>query len=291
MARLEVLLAAILFGTTGAAQALGPDSSTPLTVGAARIVVGGGLLILFALRSGGFRGQWPARPLLIAGGGVAVYQLAFFAAVADTGVAVGAIVAIGSGPAFAGVLERILDGTSPGRTWLIATALAVAGVAVLSLAATAEASLSGKGIAFALVAGAGYAAYTVVAKRLLRLGHGPVPVMGAAFGVGAVLLLPVLAFGETAWLQTPDGLALVLYLGIFPTAVAYVLFGRGLRRLEASEVTTLVLAEPVTATILGVVVLDEPVGPSGALGAGLVLAGLAVLALSRPRPNDAEVPL
>ncbi len=291
MARLEVLLAAILFGTTGAAQALGPDSSTPLTVGAARIVVGGAILVLLALTSGGLRGQWPAGPVLIAGAGVAVYQLAFFAAVADTGVAVGAIVAIGSGPVFAGVLERVLDGTWPGRTWSIATALAVAGVAVLSLAATAEAALSGKGIAFALVAGAGYAAYTVVAKRLLRLGHGPVPVMGAAFGVGAVLLLPVLAFGETAWLQTPDGLALVLYLGIFPTAVAYVLFGRGLRRLEASEVTTLVLAEPVTATILGVVVLDEHVGPGGALGAGLVLAGLAVLALSRPRRDGAEVPL
>jgi DME family drug/metabolite transporter len=42
---------------------------------------------------------------------VAVYQLAFFQAVADTGVAVGAIVAIGSGPIFAGMLERVLDGS------------------------------------------------------------------------------------------------------------------------------------------------------------------------------------
>ena len=40
-ARLQVLLAAVLFGTTGTAQALGPDSSTPLTVGAVRILIGG----------------------------------------------------------------------------------------------------------------------------------------------------------------------------------------------------------------------------------------------------------
>ena len=283
MARTQVLIAAILFGTTGTAQALGPDASTPLTVGASRILVGGSILAAMALASGGFRGRWPVGHVLLAGAGVAVYQLAFFQAVADTGVAVGAIVAIGSGPVFAGILERVLDGVWPGRTWLIATALATAGVVVLSLASATDASLSATGIALALVSGLGYATYTIVAKRLLRLGHTPVAVMGASFGLGAVLLLPVLLLGDTAWLHTPDGLALALYLGIVPTALAYSLFARGLRSLDASEVTTLVLAEPLTATVLGVVVLDERVGAGGLLGAVLILAGLAVLALPRPR--------
>ena len=283
MARTQVLIAAILFGTTGTAQALGPDGSTPMTVGASRILIGGSLLAAMALASGGFRGRWPLGQVLLAGAGVAVYQLAFFQAVADTGVAVGAIVAIGSGPVFAGILERVLDGAWPGRTWLVATALATTGVAVLSLASATDASLSAAGIGLALVSGLGYATYTIVAKRLLRLGHTPVAVMGASFGLGAVLLLPVLLLGDTAWLHTPDGLALALYLGIVPTALAYSLFARGLRSLDASEVTTLVLAEPLTATVLGVVVLDERVGTGGLLGAVLILAGLAVLALPRPR--------
>jgi drug/metabolite transporter, DME family len=283
VARTQVLIAAILFGTTGTAQALGPDASTPLTVGASRILVGGSILAAMALASGGFRGRWPVGHVLLAGAGVAVYQLAFFQAVADTGVAVGAIVAIGSGPVFAGILERLLDGVWPGRTWLLATALATAGVVVLSLASATDASLSATGIALALVSGLGYATYTIVAKRLLRLGHSPVAVMGASFGLGAVLLLPVLLLGDTAWLHTPDGLALALYLGIVPTALAYSLFARGLRSLDASEVTTLVLAEPLTATVLGVVVLGERVGVGGMLGAVLILAGLAVLALPRPR--------
>ena len=283
MARTQVLIAAILFGTTGTAQALGPDGSTPMTVGASRILIGGSLLAAMALASGGFRGRWPLGQVLLAGAGVAVYQLAFFQAVADTGVAVGAIVAIGSGPVFAGILERVLDGAWPGRTWFVATALATTGVAVLSLASATDASLSAAGIGLALVSGLGYATYTIVAKRLLRLGHTPVAVMGASFGLGAVLLLPVLLLGDTAWLHTPDGLALALYLGIVPTALAYSLFARGLRSLDASEVTTLVLAEPLTATVLGVVVLDERVGTGGLLGAVLILAGLAVLALPRPR--------
>lgn len=281
MARVQVLIAAILFGTTGTAQALGPSASTPLTVGASRILVGGTILAAVAVAAGGLRGRWPVRQVVLAGAGVAAYQLAFFQAVADTGVAIAAIVAIGSGPIFAGLLERILDGAWPGARWLAATLLATAGVVVLTLASAGDTSLSVAGIGLALLSGAGYATYTIVAKRLLRLGHEPVAVMGVSFGLGAVLLLPVLALGDTAWLATPEGLALAFYLGIIPTALSYALFARGLRRLDASEVTTLVLAEPLTATVLGVLALGERVGVAGAIGGALVLAGLAVLALPR----------
>lgn len=288
VARFQVLLAAVLFGTTGTAQVLGPDSSTPATVGASRILIGGLLLVALAVSSGGFHGRWPLRPVGVCGVGIAVYQVAFFQAVADTGVAVAAIVAIGSGPVFAGVLERMLDGSWPGGRWALATALAASGVALLGLASSGDASLSARGIALGLVSGAGYATYTIVAKRLLRVGHRPLEVMGASFGAGAALLLPLLALGHVSWLGTGSGLALALYLGIVPTALAYVLFARGLRRLRASEATTLVLAEPLTATALGALVLGERVGLAGGLGAALVLAGLAVLA--RPRTQRTPAP-
>ena len=268
----------MLFGTTGTAQALGPDASTPLTVGAVRILIGGGLLAAVALATGGWRGDWPLRLVVVAGTGVAVYQVAFFEAVARTGVGVGAVVAIGSGPVFAGLLERVVLGIWPGRRWLLATATGVAGVAVLTLASESSGSVSVDGIALALVSGLGYATYTVVAKLILRRGHTPLAVMGASFGLGALLLLPVLVLGETAWLRTGDGIALALYLGVLPTAVAYVLFARGLQRLSAAEVTTLVLAEPIVALFLGVFVLDEHLGVGGIAGSALVLVGLLLLA-------------
>jgi DME family drug/metabolite transporter len=218
---------------------------------------------------------------MLAGAGVALYQLAFFAAVDRTGVAVGAVVAIGSGPILAGIGERLVHGRWPDRRWLLATALAIAGVVTLTVASASDASLDASGIALALVSGAGYAMYTLVAKRLLREGREPIGVMGASFGIGALLLLPVLVVGDTAWLREPGGVALALYLGLVPTLLAYVLFARGLRSLAASEVTTLVLAEPVTATLLGALVLDERIGALGALGVMLVFAGLAVLGLPR----------
>src|SRR3954452_9496733 len=104
MPRVQVLLAAVSCGTTGTAQALGPDGLAPAGVGAARILVGGSLLVLVALVRGGL-GSLPPGAGLIAAAAVAAYQLAFFAAVADTGVAVGTIVALGSAPALAGAIE------------------------------------------------------------------------------------------------------------------------------------------------------------------------------------------
>jgi DME family drug/metabolite transporter len=75
-----------------------------------------------------------------------------------------------------------------------------------------------------------------------------------------------------------------------PTALAYVLFSRGLRRLASGETATLVLAEPLTAAVLGVIALGEHPSATAAAGALLVLGGLLVLAAPRrPRLEIAAV--
>jgi DME family drug/metabolite transporter len=278
MARSQVLCAALLFGTTGTAQALGP-SVPPLVVGASRIVLGAALLLLFAFLTRRVRVGASPGVVLLAGVCVAVYQATFFVAVADTGVAVGTVVAIGSAPAFAGLLSRRFAGERLDWRWGAATGLACLGVCLLVLAGAPGGELSVPGVALALVAGAGYAGYAVAGKRMLDRGGTPDGVMAAVFCVAGILLLPVLVFGPSAALATPGGLALALYLGAVPTALAYILFARGLAGIGASETATLTLAEPVTAAALGVIVLGERPGAPTALGAALVLAGLVLLAL------------
>jgi drug/metabolite transporter, DME family len=279
VARSYVLIAALLFGTTGTAQALGPAGSSPLTVGAARVVLGGGVLGLLAFAGPRSAGRMSPALVLCAGAAVAIYQLTFFEAVHRAGVAVGAVVAIGSGPVAAGLLERSFGGSWPGTRWLAATALAIAGIGALSFGGSGHAAASTSGIALGLASGTAYATYTVIAKRLLQAGAGPMRVMGAAFGVGSLLLLPVLLIGNTQWLHTTRGIELAAYLAVGPTILAYLLFARGLRRLTASETTTIVLAEPVTATILGVAVLHQPLGLIAIVGVLLVIAGIGVLAV------------
>jgi DME family drug/metabolite transporter len=230
--------------------------------------------------------RWARGPAIAGGLGVAAYQLCFFAAVDSTGVAVGTVVALGSGPAFAGAFGLLLRRERPTRRWALATALAVAGAALLVLAGGDGANVDPAGILLALGAGAAYGLYTVTSKTLLEQGHRPEGVMAVAFGIGAVVLAPVLAVGDTAWLTTPGGAGLALYLGVVPTAIAYILFARGLERLPAANVATLTLAEPLTAATLGVVILGERPGPVAALGALLVLSGLLALA-GRPRRTAA----
>jgi drug/metabolite transporter, DME family len=279
MSRLQVLLASLCFGTTGTAQALGPAGLSPAGVGAARILVGGVLLVLVALLSSGLR-RLPRGPLLLGALAVAAYQLSFFAAVSDTGVAVGTIIALGSGPAFAGAVEWAIERRVPSRAWATATALACAGVAMLALSG-ADAAISPLGVLLALVAGASYAAYTYASKRMLAGGSSPEAVMAGAFGLAAVLLLPVLLITGPGWVATSDGLALALFLGVVPTAAAYLLFARGLKRLSAAETATLTLAEPLTATLLGAVLLHEHLTAATLARGALLLLGLAVLALPR----------
>jgi DME family drug/metabolite transporter len=281
--RLQVLLAALCFGTTGTAQALGPDGASPLTVGAVRVALGAVLLLLTVRLAGGRAPlRLARRPLAVGGLGVASYQLCFFAAVHDTGVAVGTVAALGSAPAFAGLGGWLVDRTKPGRAWALATALAAVGVALMALGGS-TAEVSAPGVALALGAGASYAVFTLASKRLLDSGAAVERVMAGVFTLGALLLVPVLSVGDLDWLTSADGLAMAIWLGAVPTALAYILFARGLRLLLASEVATLTLAEPVTAAALGAIVLAERPGAPAVAGIALVIAGLAVLALRGQR--------
>src|SRR3954471_2910058 len=274
-ARAQVLLAAVCFGTTGTAQALGP-AAAPVAVGAARIVLGGTLLVVIA-RVMGIRVPRVDATVLGIAVAIAIYQLSFFAAVKLTGVAVGTVVAIGTGPAAAGALGRLLNGERLTRRWAAATVCAAAGVVLL--AGDGGGTVDPGGIALAVVAGVGYATCTVLSKRLLLRGVAPEGVMAAGFGGAAVLLVPVLLAAGPGFLTGGGGIALALYLAAIPTALAYVLFSRGLRSLTSGETATLVLAEPLTATALGVVALGEQPSVAAGIGAALVLAGLAILAL------------
>jgi drug/metabolite transporter, DME family len=269
-----------LFGTTGTAHALGPSSATPLGVGAARLVVGGIALLAVLPAVGARRSEavalWRTPTGVVAGVCTALYQVCFFAGVERAGVAVGTLVAIGSGPVLAGLLARSLLAERAAQAWLAATGLCLGGLGLLVLGGGAPGRPDPIGIVLALLAGASYAAYTVLAKQQLEAGHAAAAVMAAAFGLGGVLSVPLVVTQPLGWATTGDGVALALYLGLVTTAVAYLLFVRGLAVLPTGPVTTLVLAEPVVATALGVLVVDERLTAPGGIGAGLVLLGLLV---------------
>jgi drug/metabolite transporter, DME family len=290
---LVILLGAAAWGTTGTAAHFAPAAASPASVGAGRIAFGGALLLAVALSRGqgrsGLRALVHGTPgiraaVLIATAAVGGYQIAFFTAVRQTGVAIGTVVAIGSAPVFTGGLSRLAGGPRPDRSWMLATGAAVAGCAVL-LTGGRPAGAKPGGVLMALVAGLCYAIYAVAAARLIAAGNPETAVMGALFGGAAVLLAPVLAASQPGWMLSTRGLVVTCYLGAVTTAAAYLLYGRGLRSVPAPVAVTLGLAEPVVAALLGLIVLGEALTPTAVAGLILVGLGLAVLVVAGLRAS------
>ncbi|MBG0813899.1 DMT family transporter [Planomonospora sp. ID82291] len=276
--KLAVLGAAVLWGTAGTAGLL-VSGVDPVSVAAARLVVGGLVLTAIAAVAGGRSAvrALPRRGLLPAAAlGVAAYQLCYFAAISRTGVAVGTVVAIGSGPVFTGLLSWALDRVPPTRRWAGATAAAVAGCAVLT---GGGGQVRADGVLLALLGGLLYAFYAVAAARVIGAGASSDAVMGVLFGGAGLVMLPVLLWTGAGWLAEPRGLLAALYLGCATTALAYVLYGRGLRTTPVATAATLALAEPAVAALLGVAVLGERLTPVSAAGLLLLGAGLVAAAL------------
>src|SRR6266478_9815485 len=132
------------------------------------------------------------------------------------------------------------------------------------------------GALLALGAGVSYAVYAVAAKGLLAR-IAPLPVAAMTFSLAAVFLAPVLLGERAPFSLLATGWPLLLYLGMGPTAAAYVLFSVGLRRVPATVAGIVSLLEPLTATLLGVVAFGESLGPLGVAGAVLLLASLGLL--------------
>ncbi|TDC62746.1 EamA family transporter [Actinomadura sp. GC306] len=277
-----ILAAASLWGTTGTVQAFA-DGSSPFSIAAIRIVIGGLTLLAVAAatRRADLRRLVARRrnlPLLgLGAGAIAVYQTAFFAAADRTGVAVGTIVTIGSAPVFTGLIGLAARRTVLTGRWALATAGAVTGCALLIGGGRDGAGAAPAGIALALLAGLAYAGYATAASVLITRGEDDRAVAGALFGAAAVPLAPVLLAAPTGWLLTGSGALIALYLGVVTTGVGYLLFARGLRGTPATTATTLTLAEPAVAAVLGTVLLDEELGGPAAAGLALLAASLVVL--------------
>lgn len=223
--------------------------------------------------------KWFVRPAtLFAAVGVAAFQLFFFSGVDRTGVAVGTLLALGSAAVFVGVIEAALTRTLPDRQWITATIPAIAGLAVLAISTT-DTAVDGTGVLLSLAAGLSYATYVVSAARLARLGSVRRST-SAVFGLAAVMMLPVAVSQDLSFVGTVEGITMVLWLGLATLAVAYLLFTSGLRTTDSSTAATLSLAEPVTATVLGVAVLAERPALLAWVGITLIVLGLAMAARS-----------
>jgi inner membrane transporter RhtA len=275
---LALVLAMISF-TMGASLAkrlypmVGAEGSTAL-----RLVVGAVFLSMifrpWRLRP---RGHWPA--LLGYGATLGTMNLMFYMALQS--IPLGLAIAI----EFLGPLSVAVV-TSRTKTDLLWIGLAVVALALLlplSHVASSDAApgLSWRGVAFALGAGAGWAAYMVVGKRAGRaLGSA---VTAAGMIVGALLIAPIGIAHAGLALFAPQVLLLGLVVGLFSSALPYALEMVALRRLESNTYGTLASAEPAIGSVVGFLFLGEWLSATQWLAVGLVVLSAAGATLTARR--------
>ena len=282
-----IALAAVSWGTTGAVTTVlvATAGTTPLVIGAMRLVLAALVLLAIArVATGHFTvARKHLGPCLAMGACMAGYQASYFTAVTMSGIAVTALVAICSAPLVIAALAALVLGERLTARVLIALALGVAGTACLIGGPRAATDFSPRFVAgtlLALTAGIAYAVYVVIAKASVARTPA-LPLAATTFALGAVMLSPALVAGDAPWRHVLAGWPWLLYLGTIATGIAYALYTVGLRSVPASVAGVVSLLEPLTATLLGVVVFGERLGALGVVGAVLMFAAIAVLVTAR----------
>jgi drug/metabolite transporter (DMT)-like permease len=225
---------------------------------------------------------WPG--LLLMGAFSASILLLFFLALRLTDVAIGMFLLF-TGPVYVALLAPRLMRQPPDRVVYPALAVALAGMAVILLPGLLGVErVSFVGVACGVATGVLYAGYALVTKRLTRRARSTTIAL-AEMVFDAVLLLPLAAwqvFG-TGYRFTGRDLVAGLVLGVVCTAIPYVLYVEGLRRVRVEHASILGYLEPVSAPLYAFLLLGEaPALSTVAGGALIVVAGVLVVAFGAP---------
>lgn len=282
--------AAVLWGTAGIVVQFVRQSTglSPVSIGFHRLVIAAVVLLL--LRGVRWRllgAALRAAPWILVLSGVALgaYQALYFLAVAYSGVSVATVVSLGVAPVSAICWEAVRARRMPQRRTMVVLAAAVAGLVLITLFGAephASAPRALLGLLAAFGSGLGYAA-TIVMGRHLPADVAPMTLTTTSATIGALTLAPFALLAGIAFEPEIADVVMLLHLGVVTTAVAYGLFYAGLRNTAGSSAAVVTLLEALTAAVLAVVVLDEPLPVGVLVGAALLLGAITAIYLTPQR--------
>jgi len=283
----KVLTSAILFGTVGTAIAYAPENAGGSALGIGRLAIGAVLLLIFMPVFGGKRTNFfvhaKKKSVFFMAVGAAAFQPFFFSATTSNGVALSTLLAVGCIPIFTGILSAIIFHERFSALWFGATSLAIFGLALrFSGEIKVESTL---GVFMAFGAGLSVAIYVNATKVAMRNHANPTELAATAYLIGSLFLTPLLISEDLSWLGSIRGVLVVLYLGSVGMAVANIFQLYGLRKMSPSSAGTLALAEPLTATVLGITLLNESLTTVSFIGLAIVSAALIWLSIGTKSEN------
>jgi drug/metabolite transporter (DMT)-like permease len=277
-ALLAALITVILWASAFVGIRMLGSSYSPGALAFGRIAAGALVLGVIALR---YRRPWPRGSTL---GLVLAYGVAWFGVYtvalneAERHIDAGtAALLVNVAPILVAVFAGVLLGEGFARPLVVGIAIAFGGVGLIAVGGTGGAAVTdGIGIWLALLAAFLYASGVLMQKVALR----GVDVLTATFlgcATGAVVLLPFAPqFVHETATASAGALAGVIYLGVFPTAIAFTTWAYALARTDAGRLTATTLTVPAIAILLSWILLGELPTVLGMIGGALCLLGVAI---------------
>lgn len=287
---LALIVANVVWGTTFVATKPMLERVPPLTVATARFAIA--LAILWPLVI--YTGRRPVLgrvPAMMGFIGVFLVYVCQNVGLQYTSATNGALIH-GGVPILAVLLAVPLLSERPTRTRVVGIVASLIGVAaVVGIGPGADAGVSALGDALVLVSALALAGYVVIARHAFA-GHDPVALTAGVALYGLLFLLPVgsaeLVIGKMARPTVTDLLGL-LYLGAGASALAFVLWGYGLRHLDASQAAVFVNFSPLVGVVAAAAFLGEPIAAVQLGGGALIIAGVCLTTSSHASVSQRRV--
>lgn len=208
---------------------------------------------------------------------MAVYQVAFVLAVQLVNVTIATLVTLCTVPIIVAVLATLVLHEQLHRNLYLAMGCAIVGVVLLvGFQATGDFGANvWLGIGMALLTALANAFFQITSRALANRYH-PIQTLTVYFLVAALAFLPFALWNGFVVNYPPLGWALLLHLGLAISVIAYLLLLLGLRTTPATTATIIGFLEPLTGTILAVLIFNEQLSSTGLYGAVLLLAAMVI---------------
>jgi drug/metabolite transporter, DME family len=287
---LSIMLAAVLWGTVGVAVKViyGLAATNALSIGFLRLAISVPALFVACWYLLGWQMFQVAKSdlllMLLMGVMTALYQVCYFGAIAKVGIAIAVLLTLCLAPIIVALFSLWLLGEKLTPSLITALSFALTGTVLLVGVSANQAIASFNtltGVFLALAAAFG-SAIVILCCRALAGRYHPLQSLTIGFSTGAVILLPFALLNGLAIHYPVMGWALLLYLGLVPTVLAYLLFLSAIRQTTATVASITTLLEPLTSTILAWLFFHEQLSLFGLWG-GLLLLGAMLLLLRNGR--------
>ena len=176
-------------------------------------------------------------------------------------------------PLFVVIFARFLLNENMTKNKIFGICLGVVGVIILFIGRLTDQKMSLIGMLLVLCASICFAFYTVIGKRIINYKYDSLITNTFSFLLGSICLIPIQLFIHVPIIpEISLIIPQVLYMSIFVTGIAYVLYFEGLSRLDTGAGSMMYFAKPAVASLLAVIILHEHIS-------AILLIGMVVIAI------------